>query len=401
MSLFDTALQKAYRRNEPQKKSSEQRGLHFTLPQTNNPPEPSEAKTRELYVNDSLQDNGVVDLREASQDGTTRPSELRPVLSFDLHNESASEATASRTDEAAAKVRDATQWISLFRHEVSTNEPELYGWHLPSAEPKGRSLPRITPTMEVGSGQAPLDPADVERHAAERPWAIKTEVDNDPEPPHIGRAPEAFRAGWEVDRFHVNDVCERVEEALADELSFAGGQLIEACSEVRRVVTVGSWSRGEGRTTVATVLARALAANGYTVALVDGDFENPELATVLGLATGDGELTRQFSCQDVANNCVKSIHDRITFFPCAALNVVLDNRRGTLDRAAEILQQHFDVVIVDLPPGWSDACQATAGLRVVVRNTAQTPEETWTRWVSRVENLVDVPLKIIKNFTNC
>ena len=55
-----------------------------------------------------------------------------------------------------------------------------------------------------------------------------------------------------------------------------------------RVITITSSLPGEGKSTVAANLARAVAANGDPVILVDGDLRRPTVARTFGLPTGVG-----------------------------------------------------------------------------------------------------------------
>lgn len=55
-----------------------------------------------------------------------------------------------------------------------------------------------------------------------------------------------------------------------------------------RVITITSSLPGEGKSTVAANLARAIAANGDPVILVDGDLRRPTVARTFGLPTGVG-----------------------------------------------------------------------------------------------------------------
>ena len=70
--------------------------------------------------------------------------------------------------------------------------------------------------------------------------------------------------------------------ADAGSLRKAAATLIDDCVADRPVINVTGCCRGEGRTTVSILLARALAKAGLRVILVDGDFANPDLARTFG-----------------------------------------------------------------------------------------------------------------------
>jgi capsular exopolysaccharide synthesis family protein len=90
-----------------------------------------------------------------------------------------------------------------------------------------------------------------------------------------------------------------------DRLGLAGSVLIEAVNDLRtmlltgnpepgRVVVVTSAEQGEGKTTVACLLALSLAQIGKRTLIVDGDLRNPQVASRLGLTpvAGLGEVLR-------------------------------------------------------------------------------------------------------------
>ena len=89
---------------------------------------------------------------------------------------------------------------------------------------------------------------------------------------------------WETDQFHWPPMAEQLFHQ--DDIRFlqAGQQLASAARDGLNVLAVTSTYRGEGRSTVAMNLARAAAQAGLQVALIDGDLENPTLATTLGAA---------------------------------------------------------------------------------------------------------------------
>ena len=90
---------------------------------------------------------------------------------------------------------------------------------------------------------------------------------------------------WEVDRFRWPEICRQLYAAEQSYFEHAGEKLLEASRDGLRVLAVSSSQRGEGRTTLALLLARAAAAAGARVALLEADTHAPRIAASLGLDT--------------------------------------------------------------------------------------------------------------------
>lgn len=428
MTLIDNALQKAYGRSATKDMPGRRRGPHFT---STAPPTEDTQPNRELYVTEHQDAPECKSDEPGTADTAENVPDMPPVISFEQDAAETPVPVSGTEDiEPAINPSPPTRWLSLFRHEVSTDHPDLYGWHLPRVEMRTRGLPPFShKTTEPATDAPPAwvpefdavellpstpahqvvqrsDDGMPEANDVEAPADVEERVATDDSTSLATSEPVAeartvvFRPSWEVDRFQLSEVCGRVEQALADRMQAACEQIIAECDQSRRAVTIGSWSRGEGRTTVSVVLARALARIGVTVVLVDGDCDNPGLAASLGLATEGGEFTGNVDSDSVAENCVYSVADKVTFLPFASMSVSESERWQSLDEAVDVLQRHYQIVIVDLPPGRSDACHRTVGLRVIVHSAAQTSEETLSRWVTRLENTVETPVKVIENFTS-
>lgn len=89
--------------------------------------------------------------------------------------------------------------------------------------------------------------------------------------------------GTSVATFHLPKICEQLLSDHADQLTAAVDTISRAASEGRSLVTVVGSERRVGCTTVLLCLARQLIAQGKSVVVVDANFENPQLATALGI----------------------------------------------------------------------------------------------------------------------
>jgi|GEM_PF-3028630 len=157
---------------------------------------------------------------------------------------------------------------------------------------------------------------------------------------------------WEVEKLIWSDAAQELSEHAEDSLQGAGVYLRGACREGLRVLAVTSGSRGEGRTTIALCLARAVAASGIRVAVLDADLENPDLANHIGLEAACGweeVIHGRLPLEEVA---IHSLADRVTVIPLTAAiadqSIELEDQRVTaLVRGAAEL---FDLVIIDMGP---------------------------------------------------
>jgi ATP-binding protein involved in chromosome partitioning len=124
---------------------------------------------------------------------------------------------------------------------------------------------------------------------------------------------------------------------------------------VKRVIAVASGKGGVGKSTVATNLALALAAEGNRVGLLDADIYGPSQGLMMGVPDG--------TKPNVANDLLQPIiaHG----LQCMSMSFVASDRTPAVWRgpmASGALQQLLtqtewqavDVLVVDMPPGTGD-----------------------------------------------
>jgi Mrp family chromosome partitioning ATPase len=157
---------------------------------------------------------------------------------------------------------------------------------------------------------------------------------------------------WEVDRFHWPRTCEKL---LADERGYlrgAGEKLAAAVADGLKTLAITGSRRGEGRTTLALCLARVAARAGIQVALVDGDFARPTLATRLGLDVAHGWQDAALGQIPLSEAAIRSLADNITVLPlevsAAGRALTLADPRVTATLRAAVAT--FELVIIDLGP---------------------------------------------------
>jgi Mrp family chromosome partitioning ATPase len=157
---------------------------------------------------------------------------------------------------------------------------------------------------------------------------------------------------WEVDRFHWPRTCEKLLSHPDGYFASAGEKLLAAVQDGLKTLAITGSRRGEGRTTLALCLARAAAKAGIQVALMDGDFARPQIASRLGLEIAQGWQDAALGNIPLSEAAVKSLADNVTVLPLElstarkSLSLADPRVTATLRAAAAT----FDLVILDLGP---------------------------------------------------
>jgi ATP-binding protein involved in chromosome partitioning len=173
---------------------------------------------------------------------------------------------------------------------------------------------------------------------------------------------------------------------------------------VKNVIAVASGKGGVGKSTVAVNLAVALARDGAAVGLLDADITGPNVPLMLGL-DGQPRATAQNKIEPLERHGVKAIS--IQFFVPEGQPIVW---RGPLVGGA--IQQflrdvdwgELDYLVIDLPPGTSDA-QLTLAQSVPIAGAVlvTTPQEVSLADVTKALAMfrrMSVPvLGVVENMT--
>jgi Mrp family chromosome partitioning ATPase len=169
-----------------------------------------------------------------------------------------------------------------------------------------------------------------------------------PEPAPPLESQDRLHPAFEVERFDwpatVGSLLESNPELTAlmhDLLPTGQGTLV-----------VSGCRRGEGRTSVALMLARHLAVGGLRVALVDADVQRPQIASRLGVAVEAGWeecLTGQLPAIEAA---IESLTDHLTILPLRrpVPASVLNDKGDCLKALVDHWRAAFDVVLIDAAP---------------------------------------------------
>ncbi len=173
---------------------------------------------------------------------------------------------------------------------------------------------------------------------------------------------------------------------------------------VKNIIAVASGKGGVGKSTVATNLALALAAEGASAGVLDADIYGPSQPRMLGL-TGQPETTEDKRILPMRAHGVQAM----------SIGVLVDTDQAMIWRGpmatqaltqmlSETLWQDLDYLIIDLPPGTGDV-QLTLAQRIPVAGSivVTTPQDVALDDVRRAVAMfrkVKVPvLGIVENMS--
>jgi Mrp family chromosome partitioning ATPase len=125
---------------------------------------------------------------------------------------------------------------------------------------------------------------------------------------------------------------------------------LNASAVGKRIILVASGTRQTGRTTLAIWLAATCARINHRIALIDADVENPSIAQLLGIQPVAGWELFSTRDQPIDEYLVDSIADRFTVLPCTDSHHSGWPNSWDLASILEGLRDHYDAILVDMPP---------------------------------------------------
>lgn len=178
----------------------------------------------------------------------------------------------------------------------------------------------------------------------------------------------------------------------------SGGQ------DIQRVIGVASGKGGVGKSTVAVMLAQALAARGYKVGVLDADITGPSVPRLLGLSSFRGEsagdklvpVTSEGGIKVVSINFYVGDEDTPVIWRGPLLSKAVEQFWDDVDWGT------LDYLIVDFPPGTGDV-QLTAFNKLPISGVvvAATPQSLVSMIVSKsvkMAGMVNAPvLGVVEN----
>jgi len=271
---------------------------------------------------------------------------------------------------------------------------------MPPEPPETATLPG-TPPRTAPSPNPMAPPA-----AAAPPPSRKVER---PSPAHNPAPPVppqalAWKPVWELDEFAWPWEVTQLFHLQTEYFRYAGGKLLDASREGLKILAVAATHEQEGTTTLATCLARAVAAAGARVALFDACLHNPELGTRLGLDFSRGWQDALDEPGSLAESAVYSLQDRITLFPLAVPHRIAALSDPRVSQGLRLGSRHFDLVVVDAGKVPShrpmfeagDHCPVSAS--IIVRDVRRTNEAETLRTAASLKRLGIEAIGIAENF---
>ncbi len=175
-------------------------------------------------------------------------------------------------------------------------------------------------------------------------------------------------------------------------------------AKIKRVIGVASGKGGVGKSTVAVLLAEALAAQGNKVGLLDGDITGPSVPRLMGLSSFRGESDGEKLLPIVSESGIKVVS--INFFVGEEATPVVW-RGPLLSKAIEqfwsdVEWGELDYLVVDFPPGTGDiqitAFNSLPISGVIVTTTPQALVSMIVAKSVKMAGMVDAPvLGVVEN----
>lgn len=286
----------------------------------------------------------------------------------------------------------------------STFEVTTKPWTIVAADfasPEHLSLPPYA--FAASSGANAKDDLSVSIDELE---ALTEDYDDEIPALHFPTAND-FAPAWEVDQFCWPDIVLQLEQSNTNVFHQVGQHLAQSNRSGLRVLAITSGERGVGRSTVAMHMARAAAAAGLRVALVDADALHPSLIDQLRLDIDYGWQHCLFEGLPLEEAAVHSIADGITFFPITK-SLSSDELSANLVRASKLIERiagHFDLILLDscrISPeqpdlvGVTDVVALDAAV-VVVDSELSMPDKIDSA-ISLLQDAGIVSIGIVENF---
>ena len=158
------------------------------------------------------------------------------------------------------------------------------------------------------------------------------------------------KPAWEVDYFpwpRVSRKLLQTHQGLFDQI---GEQVLEELQTSRSRIGVCSTFQREGKTTLATCLARWSALKGKRTLLIDADVERPKMTLMCGMDMAFGWQSLLDTDIPASEAMVRSVESGLIFMP-SRVTVPSNMDAKSIDRLSMItfqMKYEFDVVVVDM-----------------------------------------------------
>ncbi len=239
--------------------------------------------------------------------------------------------TLDRALMKAYRQRAGAPHVHFGRGSAAPTEPESTANQVAPAlvaGPAGSATHEITPALVAG-------PPPLAALAADAPARLP---DSSPTTPAL--------PALELECFDWPPLVRSFREALLDDWH----SLVEQIFNDARTLLVTGCRRGEGRTSVALLMASMLAADGTRVGLVDADFTKPGLAARLGVSAATSWTDAVGQGLPAAEAMIESLADRLILLPLREPAESPSVEAETVRAAMAALRAQCELVCIDAGP---------------------------------------------------
>ena len=192
------------------------------------------------------------------------------------------------------------------------------------------------------------DPIDTEAMATKELSANERALAASGQTEQAATEDDDFRPEWEIDRFPWPEICEQLSTQLSAELQQATESITTACaSQGTKTVLLTSVDQGVGRTTLALCLARAMARQGKSVAVVDLDHQHPTILQDMGIEFDSGLESLGQDDVSAESICVTALEDGVTLIPAVRPFAADWAATSHVSQLLQSAARHHDLVIID------------------------------------------------------
>jgi MinD-like ATPase involved in chromosome partitioning or flagellar assembly len=146
-----------------------------------------------------------------------------------------------------------------------------------------------------------------------------------------------------------------------------GGRLLSDLQPTRARIGVCSTFPREGKTTIATCLARWAALSGKRTLLIDADIERPKMTVMCGLDCTFGWQSILDADIPASETMIRSIESGLVFMPsrAGAVPVITDKAIDRMSMITFQMKYEFDVVVIDMGTIDNICAHGTQGMDIV------------------------------------
>jgi Mrp family chromosome partitioning ATPase len=176
-----------------------------------------------------------------------------------------------------------------------------------------------------------------------------------------------IKPAWEVDYFRWPRLTRRLLQTHPQLFDGIGGQILQELQPTQARIGVCSTFAREGKTTIATCLARWSALQGKRTLLIDADVERPRMTLICGLTCTFGWQSLLDSRLAASEAMIRSVESGLVFMP-ARVESMPRLEHKALERLGMVtfqMKYEFDFVVIDMGTIDNICAHGRSGMDVV------------------------------------